>query len=229
MGIEIFLNLILFPKSCQGCERLGVEICESCASTLTKVDFDQCLVCGNLTTDGDIHAYCRKDRIYPDKFFCSYIYENLCKKIIVRSKHGPKSYQILRSLVYTRHSIETLIKIPEIDIIIPAPLSQSGGKIANHANYIATEISSIIRKPNIDLLIKDKRTKAQKFLNKEQRIQNLKGKIMIKPNSIDLVKSKTILVIDDVTTTGATLSEITKVLKQNKAGKVYAFTLAKDV
>ena len=76
-----------------------------------------------------------------------------------------------------------------------------------------------------NILIKIKETKHQaQIKDRRERLKNLAGSLAIK--NAELIKSRNIILIDDVTTTGATLNEAKKILKQSGAGKVIAFTVA---
>lgn len=76
-----------------------------------------------------------------------------------------------------------------------------------------------------DILYKPKDTIHQaRIEDKRKRIQNIKGTFEV--NNIELVKGRNIILIDDVTTTGATLSEARRVLREVGARKIIAFTIA---
>ena len=76
-----------------------------------------------------------------------------------------------------------------------------------------------------DILIKIKDNKIQSTLNKQQRIENVKNAYKLK--NIQIIKQKNILIIDDIYTTGATVNECAKVLKQQNCN-VSIITIAKD-
>ena len=80
-----------------------------------------------------------------------------------------------------------------------------------------------------DFLIKPKETEHQaRIENRKERLKNIQGSFAVKntANNINSIKNKNIILIDDITTTGATLAEARKVLKQAGARKVIAFTVA---
>jgi competence protein ComFC len=115
-------------------------------------------------------------------------------------------------------------------IFIPIPLSSSRLRERgfNQAELLCREILN----QNINLgiliknvLIKNKDTLHQaKIRDRSKRLRNLTGSFAIK--NPEIIKSRNIILIDDVTTTGATLSEARKVLKKSGAKKVIAFTIA---
>ena len=127
-------------------------------------------------------------------------------------------------------------------ILIPLPLSAKRYKERgyNQAELICKElvkINDIRRQPdNVlaggvylelenNILIKPKETKHQAHIkNRTERLKNIIGSFAVK--NADLIKNRNIILIDDITTTGATLAEAKKTLKQSGARKIIAFTVA---
>jgi competence protein ComFC len=123
-------------------------------------------------------------------------------------------------------------------ILIPIPLSKKRYRERgfNQAQLICEEINRINNtRKNIDLklekniLIKPKDTEHQaRIKDRNVRLKNLAGSFEIKneKENVEFLKGKNIILIDDITTTGATLAEARKILKQAGARKVIAFTVA---
>jgi ComF family protein len=95
----------------------------------------------------------------------------------------------------------------------------------NQSVYIAEELQNELNIP-IDphVLIRVRRTKAQTGLNREQRKNNMRGAFRINPRA-DLEK-KRIILVDDVTTSGATASEAARILKEGGAREIQLAVLA---
>ncbi|MBU1997000.1 MAG: hypothetical protein KKF78_07575 [Candidatus Omnitrophica bacterium] len=117
--------------------------------------------------------------------------------------------------------------IEQFDLIMPIPLhpARKRERGYNQSFLLASKISKSFNiNLNINLLIKVKNTKNQSLLSKKERWTNITDAFKIKnPNA---VKNKSILLIDDLLTTGATSSEAAKVLKISGAKTVGVFTLA---
>ncbi|MDO8659225.1 MAG: phosphoribosyltransferase family protein, partial [Candidatus Parcubacteria bacterium] len=123
-------------------------------------------------------------------------------------------------------------------ILIPIPLSKKRYRERgyNQAELICRELIKINNlrhgvdmKLEKDILIKPKETEHQaRIENRRERLKNIIGSFAIKNEKLSLskIKNKNIILIDDITTTGATLNEARKVLKQNGARKIIAFTVA---
>ena len=76
------------------------------------------------------------------------------------------------------------------------------------------------------MLIRSKWTKTQKDLKKEARKENIEGVFKLKDGSN--IENQNFILVDDVTTTGFTLLEATKILKRNGAKSVWCLTVARD-
>ena len=96
----------------------------------------------------------------------------------------------------------------------------------NQCEIIARKLGEKLDLPVYSDIVKIKNTKEQKALSKEERFINIKGAFKVK-NSNN-IKNKKIILIDDVITTGATLLECEKVLKENGVKEIKILTVAKS-
>ena len=78
-------------------------------------------------------------------------------------------------------------------------------------------------------MIKHKKTSPQTMLTRKSRIENIKNSFKIHDYHKDIIIGKDVILIDDVYTTGATVNECAKILKQNNVGKVVILTFAKTL
>ena len=111
-------------------------------------------------------------------------------------------------------------------IIIPVPLSQKRLKWRgfNQAEEIAKNLSIYLEIPILNnILIKNKDTTFQSKLSNEERKINLLNTFNCNEN----MENKKILLVDDIYTTGSTMEECSKVLKQSKAKEIIGITIAK--
>ncbi len=119
--------------------------------------------------------------------------------------------------------------LPAPDLIVPVPLhtqrlSQRG---FNQAGLLARELGRKLRTPVLpDALVRANQTLPQTRLKRRERLENVKGAFQISNDR--KVRGRRILLIDDVFTTGTTLSECSKVLKRKGgASEVYALTVTR--
>jgi ComF family protein len=118
------------------------------------------------------------------------------------------------------------IPLPETDGIAAVPLSRKGllERGFNQSLLLAKEISDFSGTPLLpNALFKIKETRPQALLSKKDRLANLKGAFMAGEEAA----GNTILLVDDVMTTGATLHECSKALLKAGAKEVFAATLAR--
>ena len=120
-------------------------------------------------------------------------------------------------------------------VLIPIPLSgrRYRERGYNQAELICRELIKLDKENNLKLekniLVKIKETEHQaRIKDRNQRLKNLTGSFAIKnaEKNISIIKNRNIILIDDITTTGATLNEARKILKSSGARKIIAFTVA---
>ena len=119
--------------------------------------------------------------------------------------------------------------IKSYDIIIAVSLSREREKQRgyNQSALIATEISNVL-KINLanNYLEKVQNIMAQSSLNKEQRQKNIQGAFVL--HNKKQLKDKSVLIIDDIYTTGSTVNECSRLLKGAGTKKIGVLTIAKD-
>jgi len=214
MDFKNWILDILFPKFCFGCKKEGDYLCEDCLATIEIFRGHKKLKRGGL-----------------DDLFVATEYKNfLVKKLILAFKYQPFAREIAKDLAKL---IEIHLKLIEKEksfsdfVLVPIPLSKRKLRWRgfNQAEEIAKEISKFLKIPLIsDCLIKTKETLSQVELSEMERKENLKGVFKIKGK--EKIKDKKILLVDDVFTTGTTLTEAAKVLKEGGAKKVIGLVVA---
>lgn len=233
--MDTFLNFI-FPRNiyCILCGK-PVErdekysICGDCKTNLQFIEGKTCEKCGKPIGEFDINGKCH-ECINSSHFFTKAIscieYDDISKKIIYGLKYSKKRYisYHIAEIMYDRLKEE---KMDCFDIIIPVPLHpiKKRDRSFNQANIIGKYLS-YMTDISIDnkTLIRSKDTITQNMLTREQRRKNLEHAFnVVKRNDII---NKSILIIDDIYTTGATINQCSKVLIENGARAVYAVTFA---
>jgi len=228
----------VFPITCSSCGKDlppgAIErVCQDCFKGFKKNDGLVCAKCGVFLADGGEHCFeCRRDkrRFSFDLLRSPYIYDGNVRKLILKFKYSDRMF-IAKE--FASDMSEAAVKNDfniYADYIVPVPLNilRRAKRGYNQAEILAAVLSKEISKPVLtNVLYRKKITKPQFKLSKRERAENMKSSFLIK--NAELVKSKNILLIDDVATTGATLSACAKTLKSAGAKKVFALTLARDV
>lgn len=211
--INAILDLI-YPSYCLSCNKTGEEICKSC--------INKCSICENQNPEWIYSIYDYKDiKVKKAIWLLKYKNRKSLAEIFARILHEKISEEISERMVLEN------FKNP---ILIPIPLSSKREKERgyNQALLICKELEKLnenLFKVEKNVLIKPKETTHQAHIkDRNQRLKNIVGSFAVK-NPIK-IKNQNIILIDDVTTTGATLSEAKKTLKQNGAKKIIAFTIA---
>jgi len=125
--------------------------------------------------------------------------------------------------------IKSFRKIKDYDIICPVPLYKTKVRERgyNQSEFICNGLNSVLGLNQFNnLLIRTRHTKSQTHLKYFERLSNVKGAFKINEAYKDKIQGKSILLVDDVVTTGATINEVIKVLRNEKVKEISAFTIA---
>ncbi|HNV97129.1 MAG TPA: phosphoribosyltransferase family protein [bacterium] len=209
--INYFLNVI-FPRECLGCAKNDYLVCDECLSKIEDYS---------------------GEKVIPDivdkVLICSSYKNSLIKKIVHFYKYKYISdlcFPLSKLMIKKYESEKDKILDP---IVVCAPLSKKRFNLRcyNQAELLAKEFSGNFNYKFLpDLIIKTRHTKQQAKLNREERLINLKDSFAV--SDCEICKNNNFIIIDDIYTTGATVNEIAKVLKDNGAKEIWALVIAKD-
>ena len=230
MGLIDFI----FPKKCVGCRRFGDFLCSDCFSKIRYNESFQCPVCLKAYFDGLTHPVCR-DKYSIDGVISTVVYNSIARKMIRQFKYRP--YVSRLSEIISEIMTEGLAQneglyrfIQEFEpVIVPIPLSPKRLRERgyNHAEIIASQVAKYFHLAiSNKLLVRIKDTKPQYKLNKRERLENVQGAFGIAKNARI---PNSVVLIDDVATTYATLKEAAKVLKQKGSKRVLGVTFAREI
>lgn len=122
--------------------------------------------------------------------------------------------------------------LPETDLILPVPLHRWRliGRRYNQSALLARGLAKAVGKPVLlGGLARIRHTPRQVGLTRAQRILNVDGAFAVPPHYAAALQGKTVLLVDDVLTTGATLNACTRTLLEAGVTQVYLLTLARTV
>jgi len=222
-----FLLDLLFPVFCINCGQEGEYLCSECLDLLIYKKSLHCLKCKKQNTESSICPECISD-YYINEIFIAGDYEN---KILAKLIKGLK-YKFVTDYAKILGDFLSnyLLEKSKVDfsniIIMPVPLHKKRWRWRgfNQSEKIAEIISKNL---NLDIdnqsLARIKHKKAQAKLNEKQRRKNIKNCFEFFGDNL---KNKNIILIDDVTTTGSTLDECARILKDNGAGNIWGLVVA---
>lgn len=234
---------LLFPIKCTICKKeTGSKkknrlICTDCLKEFSPSFNFFCPLCEARTSDAKLCFSCNliignaENKFYLDRLLYPFSYKNRpIQKLIKAFKyHFIKDLEIpiARLLINYLEKVKKQIDLNDL-ILVPVPLHKRkfNQRGYNQSELIAAGIAKYLNAEAInDSLSKIKTTKDQASLKESRRLENSKSAFLcIKPRQIT---GKKILLIDDVYTTGATMSECARVLKESGAKEVIGFAIAR--
>lgn len=226
---------LLFPKgySCIVCSEEIFDspygICKSCEKKLPYLKGNLCLHCSDYVLGAGYYCKrCKGKKFICDRAIAPFEYSGIAKKLILGLKYSNKKYyaEFIAKFIADCITENKLV----FDYIVAVPLCEKRLKSRgyNQAFLLAQQISKILNKPLLEnVLIRVKETPTQTVLNKQERLLNMKDAFKVKNKK--LIKGKTILIVDDVYTTGATIDSCSKVLKDGGAMAVYCVTVGHTI
>ena len=156
-------------------------------------------------------------------------YQGIIRNLLINYKFNEKPYLVKTFVNFLLNDKNVFEKLQSFDIIVPVPISKKRNKQRgyNQSLLIAKEISKITNQKIVtNCLYKTKNITEQSKLNKEKRIENIKGVYELKNPQILI--NKKVLLIDDIYTTGSTVNECCKMLQKVKTKEICVLVIAKD-
>jgi competence protein ComFC len=232
----IFMNLLdfIFPKRCVGCGKLGRYFCERCTSTIRIIESNEaiCPVCEKPAIDGATHPRC-KTKYSIDGLTSFFRYDGVVKKAVKAIK-----YRFISDL-----ASEFISLIPDqgfdgelsrtarnnnVIVSIPLHSSRKRARGFNQAEVLGAILAKQLNIPiRTDILRRERSTTPQvEMKDRNKRLQNME-KVFSIHNSQFNIHHSTIVLFDDVFTTGATMRSAANILKRAGAKRVWAVTMAR--
>lgn len=206
-----------------GVETFGGNLCPDCLKTVTFNDGPVCPKCGRFTLRNEICLDCKARMPLYKRAVSPLVYEGGAVTLIYKFKSGDGAYlkEFFADLI-----VKKLKDVPVPDAIVYVPMTEKAERKRgyNQSELLSSAVSERISRPVYrDVLVKVKDTSEQKGLSRRDREKNLTGCFKITDRK--KVKGKTVLLVDDVLTTGATSDEICRKLRAAGAKTVYVATV----
>lgn len=215
----------IYPPLCGGCGKRGNRWCDDCNTLSQRIVTPICNCCGSPLQNSNLCERCKTQPPAYTALRSWAIYSGPVRRAIHQLKYR-------RDIGLGEALAAGLIMILDtqkwqIDMVIPIPLGKKrqNERGYNQAATLALPIAyakGLAYKPSA--LIRKQETASQVYLSREQRAKNVKGAFWANPS---MVSGKNILVVDDVTTTGATMQASAEALIEAGAACVYGITLAR--
>lgn len=232
--------LFVYPPTCAGCSNpLDSErseaFCPTCLLTLELISEPYCPRCGipysTASQTPHLCGGCLGGVHLFDRARATGFYRGLLREIIHRFKYGGQTFLARPLAKILAASGKELTRLHHIDLIVPVPLHSKRLRQRgfNQASLLARRLGSALNIPvDYSSLRRTRWTEPQTGLSRRQRAVNVKGAFALtRPEKIE---AKTVLLLDDVLTTGETVNQCVGVLKKDGgAREVVVLTVARTV
>lgn len=238
-----FILDTLFPVQCLFCQKEDVWICAECLEKIEVLPTQVCPYCEEIETpSGKTCPRCKEkmlsknSRISIDNLITSVKYSqnnishfiHLFKYRFVSDLHAPLGKLMARAIVKNN--------LPLPDLIVPVPLHKKRLRWRGFnqseflAEFISCNLAPGLKIPVVsNVIFRKKYTRPQmKIKNYRERQKNIRNIFEINKDSSYNLERKTVLLVDDIATTGSTLFECGRILKSAGAGKVIAAVIARQ-
>ena len=230
-----------FPSECRLCSaslnKLSrLPVCDDCLSALVPIQGAQCGICGErlMTAFGDgICPACRMEQPPFVRALAYGSYDSGLRELIhlLKYEHVRPAVGVLGRML--SEVIRELAAEFNTALVVPVPLH--GSKLRQRGFNQAEEIARValkqLKTSRLELttaLIQRRRaTETQTGLTRAQRLENIRGAFCVKETEKSKLAGRDIVLVDDVFTTGTTVSECARVLRRAGAARVFVATVAR--
>jgi competence protein ComFC len=216
---------VIFPPHCAGCEKVGDRFCADCAQSLQQLLPPICEICGYPTLALGQCATCRITLSALTGLRSVGFFEGPLQKAVHHLKYK-RDIILADTLAQMFYQVWQTGIVPG-DLVIPIPLSAKRLRERgyNQAGLLARGFAELARLPYAPAgAARMRHTASQVGLSAAKRRENVAGAFKADPRR---VRGRSIILVDDVCTTGATLEACAEALRAAGAAQVWGFTLSR--
>lgn len=224
---------LVFPAFCQGCCLEGSYLCLECQNAISA-PIHRCPVCNNNSPLGKVHEQCAAPSTALSGLMVAAEYSNpAVKNLIWHLKYNSvKDISIALATIMADFLVGSdLADYFQASLVIPVPMHQGRQRFRgfNQAAEIGKHLAGNLGLQFGPVLTKLNSTKRQVELEKAERLENVKNAFAL-DNEFEANKlsGRSILLIDDVATTGATLNECAKILRLYNPSEIWGLVVARN-
>lgn len=208
---------MIAPAAWADLDFVAAPFCETCGFPF---DFE--------VDNGSLCATCLENPPDYETARAALKYNDASRGLILGFKHADKTHAVLAFTPWLKRTGADMLA--QGHYIVPVPLHR-WRLIARRYNQSALIAQALAKDTGIpvmlDALVRVRATQSQGHLKAKERFKNVKKAFDVNPRAVEKIKGKTIILVDDVYTTGATVGECTKVLLKHGAARVHVLTLAR--
>ena len=226
---------LLYPPHCAACGAdtvAGIYLCAACAGEAKRIESPFCRQCSQpfdgAITGEFICAQCQDRKYHFDCAVTRYMSRGVVREFIHRFKYERQFYLRHPLADWMAEALEdSRIRDHPYDAFVPVPLhpARFRERDFNQAEVLARMMAKRSGKPVLKALKRIRYTTTQTRLDREERMENLRNAFRVRHAS--RVQSRHLILVDDVFTTGSTVEECARVLRQAGAASVRVVTVAR--
>ena len=234
LGLQQALSVI-YPDQCRLCETLVARNGGLCGSCWAETPFIRGLVCDacgvSLTGSSDDSALCDDCLLAPRPWEAgraALSYRDQGRRIVLSLKHGDRLDLAAPAATWMLNAGRAFLTEDVLLVPIPVHWTRLLTRRYNQAVELARAMSKQSGMPHCpDALMRNRRTLVQDGMTVSDRAANMKGALSVNPKREDLLKGARVCLVDDVMTSGATMTEATQVLWNAGVDHVFVLLLAR--
>jgi len=221
------LSETIFPACCVGCGRRGIALCPGCRAHLPYLSLGVCARCGARRGASGTCTGCRQLSSRLSVVRAAFAYEGAARAAVLTLKF--KSGRYLAPLMGELLREQLAVRPLHADVVVPVPLAarRLRHRGYNQALLLADQVASAVGGTVLADALERTDRPAQQTLPAAARLRNLLGAFVCRRPAE--IRGRRVLLIDDVVTTGATLSACANALAEAGAGRISALAFARDL
>lgn len=236
--VERILDL-LWPRRCGVCERPvdrpGRHLCSDCLNRIPFIPTDGCCrVCGR-AVEGQPHEYLCDDckganAPFFDRAASAVRFEAEARDLLLGYKFNRRLWYRDEFTDWLEGAARARFDVTAVDLVLPMPITlfHRLDRGYNQSAYLASLLAKRFDRPYAaNVLVRTGHPKRQSELDEDARRENAKNTFAVRHP--EKVRGRTVLVVDDIMTTGATLSECARELKSAGAWRIWCLTVARSI
>lgn len=199
-------------------EFIGGVVCDTCGTPLPGEDRGDVVQCDDCMTIARPWAQGR----------AALVYTGVGRRLVLSLKHGDRTDLARPAAMWMARVAQPLLRDDTILVPVPLHWARLARRRYNQAALLVHELAKVMDCPICpDALLRPKKTKPLEGHSREARFAALAGAIVSNPKRVKMIRGKSVLLVDDVMTSGATLAASTEALHNVGATSVSIVTLAR--
>lgn len=234
--VERFGAMVLdtvYPRVCPVCRDVvtpkGELVCPDCRGKLPYVTEPACMGCGRpiLSEQAEFCSSCERKKFSYSRGFAVFAYDDVMQQAVADFKYRNRKELADFFAAEMARGFQKKLSSLCAEALVPVPVHRVRKRYRgyNQAEVLCKLLSLKAKVPVRELLLRDRKTTPQKELDAADRLRNLEQAISLNPAEREAGIPKTVILVDDIYTTGSTAEACTRVLLRAGVSKVYLFNL----